>query len=804
MKKKGIIWILAAAVLLGGCQKENRDNGTETGLTAAKSEDSEAEREKEDAAKEAKDDGDEEAVRGGEWEEEPFILGDLKIKGAGAFGKDVPQMSKSDYPVVDGSTATLPLSQGLYRLVTGATQEEAERDIRHYKTTNAYYSLLWDRADLVIAYEPSEEFYKTMEESDEKLVIQPIGKDALVFLTNEGNPVQSLTEQQIVDIYSGKIDNWSEVGGADREIAAFQRPSDSGSQNLMEKLVMKGTAMAEAPTTRVAGEMGELMDAVASYNNDENALGYSVYFYARNMYEVPGLRFMAVNQVEPDNRTIKSGKYPYVNEFYAAVREDSPKDSAEYRLFQWLTEDAGQAYIESLGYVAVNDVETEEEGGLLESEVFDGMMELEDEERIAVDGMYALGTPGTLLIHRDKEHMKLIRDYTMDDNRTDPVALMRIDQPVIVKKETADSYAYGVRDLPGNRWILPPEYNYITRIGNGLGRADSRDTREYFDEDWNPILKLDYSQNISISETDHYIWRTNKEQNKSEIYDLEGKLVRTVDFTPYGTYDYMVAGPICSVSMNGAGTVLYQEDGSIFLDMNMIPQEIIAQMSVEPGKSPYIESRNKMGRIVNLRCGNQQFAYDSQEKRLLNAPGEDVWFWDGIFSITRGTQVSLYDENGIPLKTNSGASFNGYLENGCFYSLQNNTITVGDGIGGQEYVYRGTFDDSTNVRKYGRLIMIETGPENQRELYIYDMDQLIAGGKDITCEYYESSISIVDKKTDEIIYYDYAGMPIDDDGEQILAEDERFRAVSRGNYFCLSDSQGRTVVKLLTGYMAND
>lgn len=71
--------------------------------------------------------------------------------------------------------------------------------------------------------------------------MKPIGRDALVFLTNEKNPVKSLSRQQVSRIYSGAVTNWKELLGDDREIRAFQRPKDSGSQNLMEKLVMKGT-----------------------------------------------------------------------------------------------------------------------------------------------------------------------------------------------------------------------------------------------------------------------------------------------------------------------------------------------------------------------------------------------------------------------------------------------------------------------------------------------------------------------------------------------------------------------------------
>ena len=55
-----------------------------------------------------------------------------------------------------------------------------------------------------------------------------------MFIVNEENPVQSLTQQQLRDIYAGRITNWKDVGGADSPIVAFQRGVDSGSQTLFK------------------------------------------------------------------------------------------------------------------------------------------------------------------------------------------------------------------------------------------------------------------------------------------------------------------------------------------------------------------------------------------------------------------------------------------------------------------------------------------------------------------------------------------------------------------------------------------
>ena len=180
-----------------------------------------------------------------------------------------------------------------------------------------------------------------------------IGRDALVFIVNEDNPVQSLTQQQLKDIYGGKITNWKDVGGEDLDIVAFQRGEDSGSQTLFQKLLIQGGELMDAPTELSPAMMGELVDSIAEYNNSANAIGFSVYYYIDQMYSKPGLRLLAVDGVTPSNDTIADQTYPLCNEFYAAVRQDSAADSPERKVYDWLDTDAGRACIEKSGYVAV-------------------------------------------------------------------------------------------------------------------------------------------------------------------------------------------------------------------------------------------------------------------------------------------------------------------------------------------------------------------------------------------------------------------------------------------------------------------
>ena len=270
-----------------------------------------------------------------------------------------PFLTVEDFPALDGSTACIPLIAQIMADTTGMDLETAQSCVSTNTTAWAWRNLSLyggnegDSTKLIIAYEAPESVKEELKADGDPLEQKAIGRDALVFIVNEDNPVQSLTRQQLKDIYAGTITNWKDVGGKDQEIIAFQRRADSGSQTLFQKLLIQDGPLMEAPTELAPTAMGELVDSIAEYNNSANAIGFSVYYYIDQMYSKPGLRLLAVDGVTPSNETIADQSYPLCNEFYAAILQDSAADSPERRIYEWLSTDAGRSCIEHSGYVAV-------------------------------------------------------------------------------------------------------------------------------------------------------------------------------------------------------------------------------------------------------------------------------------------------------------------------------------------------------------------------------------------------------------------------------------------------------------------
>ena len=269
---------------------------------------------------------------------------------------DVPkraslQLSLDEYPRMDGSTANLPMMAEIMSRVCDITLEEAEELTSCTKTSNAWSNIANGNADILLVYEAAEDTKAYLDNVGTELEITPLGRDALVFINNEQNPVENLTQQQLIDIYTGNMTNWNEVGGEDLEIIPYQRVATSGSQSLFMKLLMKDIVPMDAPMELRPAEMGMLIDELARYNNEGNALGYSVFYYASYMYQQPGLKMIAVDGVQPSDETIADGSYPLLNEYYLVIRADEPEDSPARQLRNWILTDEGRAAIIEAGYI---------------------------------------------------------------------------------------------------------------------------------------------------------------------------------------------------------------------------------------------------------------------------------------------------------------------------------------------------------------------------------------------------------------------------------------------------------------------
>jgi phosphate transport system substrate-binding protein len=290
-----------------------------------------------------------------------------------------------NYPIIDGSTSTLPLNTviacellGLHYQwqanqidfgaeawsvepqIKGNLRKKFDKVVRSSQTHNSYINLIDREADIVLTartMSPDEKKYAEDREVD--LIETPIALDAFIFIINPANPIESLTTEEIQDIYTGEVTDWRDFGWQPAYpvdnpliIVPFVRNPNSGSQELMDLLVMKDlTYFARLPEyeEHLVFTMVGMMDNVAGYSG---AIGYTVYYYNEQIIR-PGnrLKTIGVNGVRPDKQTISDRSYPYATEVYAVIRSDTDRESMTYRIYEWLQTEAGKQAISKSGYL---------------------------------------------------------------------------------------------------------------------------------------------------------------------------------------------------------------------------------------------------------------------------------------------------------------------------------------------------------------------------------------------------------------------------------------------------------------------
>ena len=285
----------------------------------------------------------------------------VEVEEENVINKEQPQvtekfkMTEAEFPKVDGATAMLPFIGEITKSVLGYTSEQAQKYLDENtqgKSAKVYASLIKKEKDLIFISEPSDDILRQAKETKVEFDMTGIGKDGFVFLVSKDNPVNSLTIEQIQKIYTGEITNWSQVGGNDEEIVAYQREQNSGSQNLMEKMVMKGKKLKEAPKDGLIDSMEGLIDAISNkdFDNSKSSIGYSIYLYAKEQYVRDNIKFLAIDGVYPSDEAIANGSYPLTKIVYAITRKDVPQNSNVRKLINWLLTDEGQEVVVAGGY----------------------------------------------------------------------------------------------------------------------------------------------------------------------------------------------------------------------------------------------------------------------------------------------------------------------------------------------------------------------------------------------------------------------------------------------------------------------
>ena len=172
------------------------------------------------------------------------------------------------------------------------------------------------------------------------LVRTAIAVDALVPVVHPENPVAALTVDQLRGIYTGKITNWKELGGADGKIVVISRDTSSGTYETWEIMIMKQEKV--APSALLQASNGAVAQAVAK---NRRALGYVGFGYLN-----PSLKKLSVNGVEATVQTALAGQWPIARELYIFTN-GTPAGAVKKLVDYLLDPQKGQKSVLEAGFI---------------------------------------------------------------------------------------------------------------------------------------------------------------------------------------------------------------------------------------------------------------------------------------------------------------------------------------------------------------------------------------------------------------------------------------------------------------------
>lgn len=143
------------------------------------------------------------------------------------------------------------------------------------------------------------------------LVEHLIGWDALAVVVHAGNPVENLNREQLKGLFSGKIGNWRELGGADLAVQVVSSPVGSGMRAAAVELVLGALPMTRREL--ISARVADSDDQVARYPGGICLLSHS-------MVQAREVKVLAVEGVLPTRESVANRRYPLVKPLQLVTR----------------------------------------------------------------------------------------------------------------------------------------------------------------------------------------------------------------------------------------------------------------------------------------------------------------------------------------------------------------------------------------------------------------------------------------------------------------------------------------------------
>ncbi|MFM1653876.1 phosphate ABC transporter substrate-binding protein [Brevibacillus sp. B_LB10_24] len=172
-------------------------------------------------------------------------------------------------------------------------------------------------------------------------IVSVVGMAAVA---NPGVGVDNLTKQQLIDIFTGKITNWKDVGGADQKITLVNRPKSSGTRATFVKFALDGHDEAEGITDDSSGNVQKIIAETPG------AVGYLALSYLND-----SVKALKLDGVEAKQETIVTNEYP-VWAYEHMYTKGEPTGNVKAFLEYMVSDEVQKGVVTELGFIPATEM----------------------------------------------------------------------------------------------------------------------------------------------------------------------------------------------------------------------------------------------------------------------------------------------------------------------------------------------------------------------------------------------------------------------------------------------------------------
>ncbi|MBP7795575.1 MAG: phosphate ABC transporter substrate-binding protein [Elusimicrobiales bacterium] len=243
--------------------------------------------------------------------------------------------------MMEGSTTVLPIAQKVAEVYNKANPG-ANVIVKGGGSGVGITSLIDGNCDIANASRPIQK--KELDAASKKgrsIKGNIIAIDGITIIVNPSNPITSITKKQLMDIYTGKIKNWKQLGGEDKKIIVVSRDSASGTFEAFSELALDKKRV--RPDALMQASNQGVLNIVSQTNG---AIGYIGIGYLSD--KVKAIKYEGV---EPTRENVLAGKYKLQRPLFMYTNE-YPNEEVK-KLISFVKSDEGQAIVEEVGYIGI-------------------------------------------------------------------------------------------------------------------------------------------------------------------------------------------------------------------------------------------------------------------------------------------------------------------------------------------------------------------------------------------------------------------------------------------------------------------